>query len=227
MYFEKFLNVFNIYHQRRILKFIKKLDIEYIIDVGAHKGEFLNSVLKLNCKKIYCFEPQKEIFKTLHKNYKNNKKVELFNLGLSDKNAKLKFYINKLTSTSTFSKSKKTFFRKFKNLILNSDKNYLKSYYVKTKKLDQFFISKKKNNIFLKIDVEGFEFNVLKGAKKLLANKVKYILVEKHFFKLYQNNSTTKVDLFLKKNNFKLLKKFSFPLLYFQDNLYIKKIKNI
>ena len=223
MFFEKIINLFDIYHQRRILKFIKKFDVKYFIDVGTHKGEFLSYILRLNCKKIYCFEPQKEIFKILHKNYKNNKKVELFNLGLSDKSTNYKFYINKLTSTSTFSKSKKTFFRKIKQLILNSDKDYVNNYYVKTKRLDQIFIGKKINNIFLKIDVEGFELNVLKGANKLLLNKVKFVLVEKHFFQLYENNSTVDVDLFLKKNNFKLLKKFSFPLLYFQDNLYIKK----
>ena len=93
MFFEKIINLFDIYHQRRILKFIKKFDVKYFIDVGTHKGEFLSYILRLNCKKIYCFEPQKEIFKILHKNYKNNKKVELFNLGLSDKSTNYKFYI--------------------------------------------------------------------------------------------------------------------------------------
>ena len=63
MYFEKFLYLINIYHQRRILKFIKRFNIKYFIDVGAHKGEFLEFILRLNCNKIYCFEPQKDIFK--------------------------------------------------------------------------------------------------------------------------------------------------------------------
>ena len=87
----------------------------------------------------------------------------------------------------------------------------------------KFLLKKKIYNIFLKIDVEGFELNVLKGAKKTLSKKVKYILIERHFFQLYKNNSTEKVHLFLKRNNFKFLKKFTFPLLYFQDNLYEKK----
>ena len=84
-------------------------------------------------------------------------------------------------------------------------------------------IRKKINNIFLKIDVEGFELNVLNGAKKLVLKKVKFILIERHFFQLYKDSNPKKVDAFLKKNNFKLLKKFNFPLLHFQDNLYIKK----
>lgn len=223
MFFENFINILDFYHQRRIINYIKKLNIEYFIDVGAHKGEFLSYILALRYKKIYCFEPQKKIFKILYKNFKNNRNLKLFNIALGDKKAKLKFYINKLTSTSTFSRSKNTSFLKIKNFILNSKNSYIDKYYVKTKKLDEIFANKKIFNIFLKIDVEGFEFNVLKGAKKTLSKKVKYILIEKHFFQLHKNNSINKVHLFLEKNNFKLIKKFTFPLLNFQDNLYVKQ----
>ena len=93
---------------------------------------------------------------------------------------------------------------------------------IKTKKLDEIFKNKNIKDIFIKIDVEGFELNVLKGAKNLVSKKTKLILVEKHFFQLYENKTTEDVHLFLKKNNFRLIKKFTFPLLHFQDNLYIK-----
>ena len=53
--------------------------------------------------------------------------------------------------------------------------------------------------MFLKIDVEGFELNVLKGAKKLISKQVKLILVEKHFFQLYKDYTPDEVDIFLKK----------------------------
>ncbi len=222
MFFEKIFNIFDFFHQSRISNYLKKLNTEYFIDVGAHKGEFLSYILNLKYKKIYCFEPQKNVFKILKKNFKNNKKIEFYNIGLAHKKSKFAFYENKLTSTSTFSKYKSSFFLKLKNFILKSDNFYNNKYMIKTKKLDEIFLSKKINNIFLKIDVEGFELNVLKGAKKLLFKKVKYVLIEKHFFQLYENNSTNKVDLFLKKNNFRLIKKFTFPLFHFQDNLYKK-----
>ena len=223
MIFERILNIVDLYHQKRIINYLKKLNLKYFIDVGSHKGEFLSYILTLNYKKIYCFEPQKKIFKILSKNFKNKKNIKLFNLGLAHKNSKIIFHENKLTSTSTFSESKNTFFSKIKNFILNSKTSYIDKYPINTKKLDEIFIKKKIYNIFLKIDVEGFELNVLKGAKKTLSKKVKYILIERHFFQLYKNNSTEKVHLFLKRNNFKLIKKFTFPLLYFQDNLYEKK----
>ena len=184
--------------------------------------EVLSHILKIKCKKIYCFEPQKKIFAKLNRKFKNNKKVELFNVGLADKNSKRIFNVNKLTLTSTFSKSKNTLFSKLKNFILNSKDSYVDKYSLKTKKIDNLFVKKKIENIFLKIDVEGFELNVLKGSKKMLKNKVNFVLVEKQFYQLYQDNSSEMVDLFLKKNKFRLLKKFTFPLLHFQDNLYIK-----
>ena len=223
MLFEKIINIFDLYHQKRIINYLKKLNLKYFIDVGAHKGEFLSFILTLNYKKIYCFEPQKKIFKILNKNFKKKKNIQLFNLGLAHKNHKIIFHENKLSSTSTFSRSKNTPFTKIKNLILNSKNSYINKYPINVRTLDEIFIKKKIFDIFLKIDVEGFELNVLKGAKKILSKKVKYILVERHFFQLYKSNSTEKVHLFLRKNNFKLIKRFTFPLLHFQDNLYEKK----
>lgn len=222
MFFEKVINFFDYYHQNRIINYLKNFEIEYFIDIGAHKGEFLSYLLKLKPKKIYCFEPQKNIFQILTKKFNNIKNVELYNLGLAEKSTKKTFFVNKLSSTSTFSKSKNTFFSKFKKFILHSNNFFTEKYLIKTKKLDEIFKNKNIKDIFIKIDVEGFELNVLKGAINLLSKKIKFILVEKHFFQLYNKNHTNDVHLFLIKNNFKLIKKFTFPLLHFQDNLYIK-----
>ena len=223
MLFEKIINFFDYFHQNRIINYLNQFEIQHFIDVGSHKGEFLSYLLKLNHKKIYCFEAQKDIFKILSQKYKKNKKIKLFNIGLSDRKSTKFFYVNRISSSSTFSKSKNTFFSRFKKFVLNTNNFYEKKYKIKTNKLDSYFVKKKIYNIFLKIDVEGFELNVLKGAKKLISKKVKLILVEKHFFQLYKDYTPNEVDLFLKKNNFKLSKKFTFPLLYFQDNIYIKK----
>ena len=65
MFFEKFINIIDKYHQKRIINYLKKLNLKYFIDVGAHKGEFLSYISTLNYKKIYSFEPQKKIFKIL------------------------------------------------------------------------------------------------------------------------------------------------------------------
>ena len=225
MFFEKIINFFDYYHQNRIINYLEDLNIKFFIDVGAHKGEFLSYLLKLKHKKIYCFEPQKNIFQLLDKKFKNYNKVELYNLGLAEKSSNKIFFVNKLSMTSTFSKSKNTFFSKFKKFVLRSNNFFTDKYLVKTKKLDEILKNKNLKDAFLKVDVEGFELNVLKGAKNLLSKKIKFILVEKHFFQLYDKNYTNDVHLFLKKKNFMLIKKFTFPLLHFQDNLYIKHNK--
>jgi FkbM family methyltransferase len=182
MNFESIINFIDIYHQNRIIKYIKKFKIDYFIDVGSHKGEFLSYLMKLNYKNIYCFEPQKKIFNILFKRFRKKKGIKLYNLALSDKNTFKNFYVSKFTLTSTLSKSKNSFYSRFKNFILNNTSSYSEKKKIRTKKLDEVIYKKKLDNIFLKIDVEGFELNVLKGAKKLLLNKIKFVLVENSFF---------------------------------------------
>ena len=68
MLIEKIFNPLSIFHHKRISKYLSNLDIEKIIDIGAHKGEFLENMLKIEkVKSLYAFEPQKNIFKELKK----------------------------------------------------------------------------------------------------------------------------------------------------------------
>ena len=69
--------------------------------------------------------------------------------------------------------------------------------------LDDFF--KKKINIdLLKIDTQGNELDILKGAKKIL-NKVKFIKLELMLYDYYEKSfSVSDFEMFLKKFNFKI-----------------------
>ena len=61
---EKIINPLSSFHHNRIFKYLSELDIEKIIDIGAHKGEFLENMLKIEkVNSFYAFEPQKNIFK--------------------------------------------------------------------------------------------------------------------------------------------------------------------
>lgn len=223
MKFELLFNLLHHIHQTRIIKYISKFKTQYFIDAGAHKGEFLNYLLKLNnIKKIYCFEPQKKIYKILYHNFKNNNKIKFFNIGLGNINTKKNIYINKLSYTSTFKKNKKTFYLFFKKYLLGTSNDYEDKYEVKIKKLDEVLRNNNLKDCLLKIDVEGYELNVLNGSINILENQVKFILIEKQFFNQYQGVSHKKIENFLKKHNFKLIKKFTYPLFLFQDNLYKK-----
>ena len=223
MKFELLFNQLHHIHQTRIIKYIKRFKIRYFIDAGAHKGEFLTYLLKLkNIKKIYCFEPQKKIYSILYQNFKNNKKIKFFNIGLGNRNLKKNIYINKLSYTSTFKKNKKTFYLYLKKYLLGTSNNYEDKYEVKIKKLDEVLRNKNLKDCLLKIDVEGYELNVLNGSINTIKNQVKFILIEKQFFNQYQGVSHEKIEKLLKKHNFKIIKKFTYPLFLFQDNLYKK-----
>ncbi len=94
----------SLYHQKNIFSVLKGLNLQTAIDVGAHKGEFLSYLLKLNSiKNIHAFEPQKKIFNELEQKFLSNDLIILNNFAISDESGFKNIKINKLTSTSTFS----------------------------------------------------------------------------------------------------------------------------
>lgn len=230
---EKFLSyildlIDKYYHQKKINEFLIKLNLKKVIDIGAHKGEFLENIISIkNRIKVYSFEPQSKIFKDLKKKFKNKKNINLFNLAISNSNKFKKLNINIKTSTSTFSSyNQNSFWKKIKDFLLTGFKNksIVNSELVLTNSLDSFCKKKKIKNIdLLKIDTEGHEMQVLDGAKKLLKNDIKFVLIEFHLSKIYKDYNSVKIEKILKMNNFVLLKKFKFPFLLFEDRIYTKK----
>ena len=230
---EKFLSyildlIDKYYHQKKINEFLIKLNLKKVIDIGAHKGEFLENIISIkNRIKVYSFEPQSKIFKDLKKKFKNKKNINLFNLAISNSNKFKKLNINIKTSTSTFSSyNQNSFWKKIKDFLLTGFKNksIVNSELVLTNSLDSFCKKKKIKNIdLLKIDTEGHEMQVLDGAKKLLKNDIKFVLIEFHLSKIYKDYNSLKIEKILKMNNFVLLKKFKFPFLLFEDRIYTKK----
>lgn len=138
---------------------IKDKDIKdkIIIDAGAHNGEFSMLSILMGAKKVYAFEPVFDTSKILKENIRLNgmeDKIIIIQKALGDKNenANINFDFTgdgaaKIGSTI---KSK------------NSEK-------IEIIKLDDFVEKNKIAKIgFIKMDVEGFESNVLKGAEKTI-----------------------------------------------------------
>ena len=218
------------YHLRKLSAVIK--DIAFykyptIFDVGGNEGESIDLFLDLfKNPKIYSFEPEKKSFQKLLEKYGKNKAVNLFNFAFGNKKEKLKLKINVKSSTSTLSKiNTKSKYYNLKSLILNSNKNniFVGKEKVKVKKIDDFFSQKKIKTIhILKIDTEGFELNVIKGAKKAL-KKTKIIIIEFQLNDMYLNYNPKKIDDFLINNNFTLVAALKFPFMLYEDRIYIKK----
>jgi ribosomal protein L4 len=129
--------------------------------------------------------------------------------------------------TSTLSDlNNSSFYFKFKSILLNQKNSIINEYKIKTKTLDQFLKNiKLSKDILLKIDTEGYEFNVLKGSLKNIKN-FKYILIENQFSNMYKYSKFSNCEKILKKYNFKLKKNFIFPTMHFEDRFYIRCTEN-
>ena len=209
----------NLIHQERIVKFIDNKNVKIVVDIGAHKGEFLKHIKKIkSIRKVYSLEPQKKVYGELLKEI-DNKKFFAYNIAISNRNGKQKMQINDFSMTSTLSKvNENSMYYKIKNIIIGNKKK--KFEYIKTEKLDFFTKNRKLNKIdLLKIDTEGHELNVIKSGLKTL-KKTSYLLIEFRQNDLYLNYSSQALHKIVLKNNFKLIKKFKFPLFSMEDRLY-------
>lgn len=136
------------------------------IDIGCHKGEILDLLLKNAPKgKHFAFEPIPQLFKALTKKY--NQKARLFPFALSDKNEKTKFQLVK--NALAYSGIKR---RRY-----DIENPVIEEINIETKTLDTI-ISPNENIHFIKIDVEGGEFGVLKGAINILQKNRPMIIFE-------------------------------------------------
>ena len=221
---EKIFNPISTFHHKRISRHLKELDIEKIIDVGAHKGEFLEKMLKIEkVNSFYAFEPQKNIFNELSEKFSKNKKVTLYNFAMDKEITNKKLKINKLSMTSSLAEiNKKSLYLKIKNFLTFSKSNFVDEYEIQTNTVDKIFENISLQKALLKIDVEGFEMNVIEGSQKKL-KEIPFILLENQFGNHYINNNFKDIINVLSKQNFEIYKKFTFPLLHYQDILFKKK----
>ena len=197
--------------ENKITLYLKKIfkdKISVVIDVGSHKGEYIDNILKnFEIKKIYSFEPNPKIFKLLYKKLRNNRSIETFNYGLGDKKKKELLNDNlESSSTSINQLNKDSKYYKKKYFFLNPFNNKKVSIPVKINviTLEDFVIEQKIKTVdLLKIDTEGYEFKVLKGLGKYIAN-IRFIHFEHHFDDMIiKNYNLTEIHNYLKKNNFK------------------------
>ena len=177
---------------------LKKVDnINTIIDIGSNKGQF--SILARSffpSSKIYSFDPQKK-YLDIQKKILKKKDINYFNIGIGNKKRLKKFFITSREDSSSFLKPKRINNKKYE--IKNIKK-------IKIDKLDNLIdIKKIKGPVHIKIDIQGYELEALKGAKKIL-KVADYLITEISYQKIYDNQvSNINLLSYLKKVNFKKL----------------------
>jgi len=140
-------------------KVLNKINNPIVLDIGANIGHHTLFFSKFSSK-VYSFEPYDYVRKSLHDKIAFNEitNVIINNFGLSNTNDLLKFYAPTETNTGTgsFVKEHATDNNKFFELL-------------NVKIGDEYFSKLNLEKIdFIKIDVEGFESNVLSGLNKTI-----------------------------------------------------------
>lgn len=165
-------------------------NVDHFVDVGANIGYFSSLASSVsNIKTVTALEPHPLIFKYLEKNAKETgQDIKLEQFAASDTESEAELYI-----PMNFEENMGT-------ASLEKSNDVSEKINIKTKPLDDVITSDLKYCI--KIDTEGHEASVLKGATKLLSIKsARYIFFEE--FKKYPEAETFSI---LEQNGYKIFR---------------------
>ena len=147
-------------------RLINNLRVATIIDVGANAGQWLKAVNPRSIKgTVWCFEPLEVPYKELEKSAKSYPNVKVFKLAFSDFAGPVKMFVASNGGASS-SINVPT-----EHLKLHSTIEFSKRETVNVSTIDEFFSKHELVlPVYLKIDTQGHEWNVIKGGIKTLTN---------------------------------------------------------
>ena len=169
--YRKFFKEFDLNYKKKLDAQYNILNIKYnfdnidcIIDVGSNFGYqslYYNKKFK---KKIICFEPSSLNFFFIKKNLKNFENITLYNYALGEQKKTLNL------SIPVFEKHRPGNLGLF-TLRAESQSSFLHEK-VKVEKFDNLKTTfEDYKNYYIKIDVEGYEYEVLTGMQNLINKK--------------------------------------------------------
>ena len=179
-----------------VIKKFSKIKKVFLLDCGANYGFYslyTASISPLN--RVIAFEASKQTCKEFTRNLEINRSlnIKLENLGVSNSNNKyLKFNESKKDWESSFSHNN------FVSSVSQKVKTIKIDDYLKNKKIKDYFL-------FIKIDVEGNEFEVIKSALNIIKKNSPIIIIEFSKYNFLEKNENYKFfNQFLKKFNYNI-----------------------
>jgi len=158
------------------------------LDIGANSGQTIDFVKKkFPNATIHSFEPTPKLFVNLKQKYGNFDHVFLHNIALADDNKELDFFQSEFSPANSCLEPDASLYKDFKHKIAETLDNSTKIK-VNGLKLDTWY----KENIdgqiidIVKIDTQGFEYNVIKGGIDSLKENVKLLYFEIQYHDFYK-----------------------------------------
>ena len=180
-------------HRNTILNHIimNKHHLESCIDVGSHVGFWSKDFTKI-FKHVYAFDPISDVRDCYVKNITtDNYTLYPYGVGSEEKNIKVSYYPEETGNTHASEEG-------------NLD--------IQVKRLDSFDM----NTIdYIKIDAEGYEIEVVKGAQKIIERDKPFIHIEaKKKVMVKQNITMNAIEELFKRINYKQVLSVKSELLY-------------
>ncbi len=142
---------------------IEQFDIDLVIDAGANVGQFAQNLRSFYTGEIISFEPVTDIFMKLKNIAHCDLKWHIYNVALGSENKKVMVNILEESSLSSILKPNNYSVKRFGN-----DARIKQREEVKLVRLDSLLKDLVENvehrRIFLKMDTQGYDLEVLKGS---------------------------------------------------------------
>ena len=187
---------------RRRMLLLKHNRINTIIDVGANTGQYAKEVRGLGFKgNIVSFEPLSEAFEDLVKKTKSQKKWVAANIALGSSNQESVINVASNLASSSLLSMKDIHKEAEPSVVFSGTQK------IQVRTLDSIwdeYLNDCSPNYYLKIDTQGYEKDVLKGAEKSLP-KISGIQLEMSLAELYEGEWLFEQTFqYLKEKGFKL-----------------------
>lgn len=165
----------------RLLKQIRSASDDCYVDVGANKGQSIESILLFKPDaQIVSFEPNSALAQKLEARYKFRKNIRIVPKGLADSAGQFTLFIPHYKHILCYDLA---------SLDRNSAANWITSERVfrfdpSRLSVSEFrcevstLDSQQLKPVFIKVDVQGYEYHVLNGARETLARYEPILLVE-------------------------------------------------
>lgn len=189
-------------HERYLsltMPWIQNMLINTILDIGANTGQAALVFRKaFPDAQIYSFEPLPDCYQELQLNMKQFSKIKLFNLALGEQKDTVHFERNAYSPSS----SMLAMTAKHRDNFPYTKES--KTVTVEMERLDDLTSQiKLTDNILIKLDVQGFERQVIGGGNQVFS-QAKILIVETSFDTLYEKQPLfDDIYLLLKKLNFR------------------------